>query len=318
MLLKTPTVTIGIPTFNRASSTLPGALASAISQSYADIQIIVADNASWDKTAEVVTDQTDARVDYFKHPENITANDNFNFCLSKAKGEYFLLLHDDDVLEPDFVQKCVDAIDAHREPVGIVRTGVHIIDGRGNVVRTIENRSVGIDLGSFVNDWFEHKTSPYCCNTLINTQALRDIGGFQSPCKLFQDVQAHVEVAARMDTLNVSQALASFRRHDSNLGSAARIKDWCIDSRYLLNTICTLLPGQATELKTRGNNFFARNNFGRISSVRSLAVRLYSYLYVTSVFGFSGSPISYALNQDIFPTLSEKYSRTRGNSGKRS
>ncbi len=53
----------------------------------------------------------DERVRYVRHEENIGPNNNFNACLKLARGTYFLLLHDDDRLDPDFAAYCMDALE---------------------------------------------------------------------------------------------------------------------------------------------------------------------------------------------------------------
>ena len=88
-----PLVTIGIPTYNRADGYLRETLESALAQSYPNLEILVADNCSTDNTKLVVESYKDKRVRYFRHETGLIPNDNFNFCLSQARGYYFLLLH---------------------------------------------------------------------------------------------------------------------------------------------------------------------------------------------------------------------------------
>lgn len=94
-----PSVTIGIPTFNRPE-TLRTALETAISQDYASLKIIVSDNASGPATQEVVVEfvARDPRVSYVRHVENIGANANFLSLLDAAESDYFMWLGDDDAL----------------------------------------------------------------------------------------------------------------------------------------------------------------------------------------------------------------------------
>ena len=101
---KFPLVTIGIPTYNRASSFLEDAIKSAVEQTYENIEIIVSDNVSTDHTEEVVKGFSDSRIRYFKHIKNTGMKNNFNACVEKARGDYFLLLCDDDLIDsPDHI-----------------------------------------------------------------------------------------------------------------------------------------------------------------------------------------------------------------------
>ena len=85
------------------------ALESALAQNYELLEIIVSDNCSTDDTESLVQSYSDPRIRYFRHEKNIDPNDNFNFCLQKATGAYFLLLHDDDLIDSTFVRECITA-----------------------------------------------------------------------------------------------------------------------------------------------------------------------------------------------------------------
>ena len=118
-----PLVTIAIPTYNRAASFLPECLASARSQSYASFEIFVSDNASADATSELVQGLNDPRIRYHRHPENVGSNPELELLVEQARGEYFLMLQDDDVLNRDFLECCVSALGSARP--GFVRSGTH-------------------------------------------------------------------------------------------------------------------------------------------------------------------------------------------------
>jgi glycosyltransferase involved in cell wall biosynthesis len=99
-----PLVSVGIPTYNRADGYLKEAIQSVLNQTYPNLEIIVSDNCSSDDTGTVVKAFNDSRIRYHRHDVNIGPNNNFNFCLDQAQGAYFLLLHDDDLIDPDFFQ----------------------------------------------------------------------------------------------------------------------------------------------------------------------------------------------------------------------
>lgn len=300
--VQAPRVTIGIPTYNRAASTLPLTLDSALRQTHPDIEILVADNASTDDTARLVQARQDPRLRYLRHSHNICANDNFNFCLEQARGEYFLLLHDDDLVDPDFVDCCLRAAGT-TDDVGLIRTGLRVISQDGTVRREIRNRAGGSDLRSFVAAWFAHKTSPYCCNTLLHTATLRDAGGFRSGNALFQDVLAHVRVAATRRTVNVGEVKASVRRHEGNMGSSAAVADWCDDSRELLEAMCALLPDETDWLRPAGEAFFARMNYLRALKLPSWRQRAAAYRTVSRCFRAGPSALRFALRHEVRPRL---------------
>src|SRR5262245_1141872 len=102
-----PRFTIGISTYNRADL-LREALEAALGQTYPDVEILVCDNASQDRTAEVVESYGD-RVRYHRNATNIGMYPNFAKAIELASGEYFSLLQDDDLIHRDFVRRALEA-----------------------------------------------------------------------------------------------------------------------------------------------------------------------------------------------------------------
>ena len=92
-------VSILIPTYNRASL-LQKCIESALMQDYDNLEIVIADNASTDDTAQMIATQfNDPRIVYFHNQQNIGLVPNFNKLLIEyATGDYVLFLPDDDRL----------------------------------------------------------------------------------------------------------------------------------------------------------------------------------------------------------------------------
>src|ERR1700677_685622 len=98
-----PLITTIIPTYRRPHM-LRRAIRSVLDQTYPHFKICVYDNASSDETADVVNAMAsrDPRIHYYCHSENIGAQENFIFGLSRVDTPLFNLLSDDDFLLPEF------------------------------------------------------------------------------------------------------------------------------------------------------------------------------------------------------------------------
>ena len=113
-----PAVSIAIPTFNRAA-TLERAVSSALHQTFADLEVVVSDNASTDATAALLArlSAADGRVRVIRQPSNRGMVANLNAALAAAEGEHVMLLADDDWLAP----RCIEAtLGALRGPPGAI------------------------------------------------------------------------------------------------------------------------------------------------------------------------------------------------------
>lgn len=95
-----PLVSVVIPTHNRAPL-LRRALQSVCAQTYANLEIIVVDDASTDDTRAVVACFGDARIRYLRNEENKGGAGTRNVGVRAACGEYIAFLDDDDEWEPD-------------------------------------------------------------------------------------------------------------------------------------------------------------------------------------------------------------------------
>jgi glycosyltransferase involved in cell wall biosynthesis len=274
-----PLVSIGIPTYNRADGYLKDALESALSQIYGNLEIIISDNCSSDSTEEFVRGYADPRIRYFRQKNTILPNDNFNFCLHQARGEYFLLLHDDDLIDPEFVHICMKAA-KYDLGVGIIRTAVRVVGSRGELIHESPNLVGGLSTTDFFLGWFEGKTAMYLCSTLFNTEQLKGLGGFRSRHNLFQDVTAEVQLAARHGRVDVEDIKASFRKHSGELTFAAKVRHWCEDSLDLLELMGQLAPEKKDVVRREGMRFFANINYSRASAVRPLRERVAAFFLV--------------------------------------
>lgn len=296
-----PLVTIAIQTYNRADSYLRKALESALAQTYPQLEIIVSDNASTDDTAALVGSFADTRLKYFRHERNIGANGNANFCLEQAKGDYFLLLHDDDLVDADFVETCLRAADYQRW-VGIIRTGVRIIDADGSVLSELPNMVGGLPLDAFMRGWFTGKAPIYLCNTLFSTGGLREIGGLRSKHQLVEDGVAVFQLAARFGRIDVQEVKASFRKHPTKMGLSTRVGDWCEDYLALLNMMCDLVSENRELVRIEGMQVLASSNYTRAMEAGSPLERLAAYFTVFRKFNCRYFPSVYHLIYLLYGT----------------
>ena len=289
-----PLATIGICTYNRAGGYMPDAVQSAVNQKYPNLEIVISDNCSTDNTEEVIRGFDDPRIRYIRQPRNLGVNGNFNACLNAAEGEYFLLLHDDDLIDEDFIETCMSAV-AGKEPVGLIRTGTRVIDDVGRVMSEAPNDAVGLSTGDLFLRWFDRRTAMYFCSTMYHTERLKEVGGFQSKTELFQDVVAVARLSGMYGRVDIPEVKASFRRHGANNGSRSRVEDWAEDSLYLLDVICEHAPEDEEALRREGLPYLCRKNYRQASAIPSSVQRMSMYLKLYRRFGYSYSPLSFIL-----------------------
>lgn len=102
-----PLVSIVIPVYN-GENYLKDAIDSALTQTYKEIEVIVVDDGSTDRTEEIAQSYGN-RIRYFKK-ENGGVASAVNYGVKKMRGEYFSWLSHDDFFYPDKIEKQIDAL----------------------------------------------------------------------------------------------------------------------------------------------------------------------------------------------------------------
>src|SRR5689334_9657310 len=108
-----PCVSIGMPVFN-GERYLAQAITSVLSQGFRDLELIICDNASTDRTEQICREvaRQDPRLRYYRNSRILGAAPNYNLCFQHARGTYFKWAAHDDCLAPDYLAKAVAALEA--------------------------------------------------------------------------------------------------------------------------------------------------------------------------------------------------------------
>ena len=130
-----PRVSVGLPVYN-GENFLREAIDSVLEQTFEDLELIISDNASTDLTEEICRGYAakDKRMKYFRNKENMGASFNYKRVFGLASGEYFKWTAHDDVCKPEFLERCVEVLDADSEVV-LCYTRTATVNSRGQVIK---------------------------------------------------------------------------------------------------------------------------------------------------------------------------------------
>jgi len=244
-----PLVTVAIPTFNRIDL-LKRALASALAQNYKNIEIIVSDNASTDGTNEYLISLDDRKVKVFLNEKNLGMVPNWDRCLMEARGEYFLLMSDDDAFEDTHaIDKLVSGFfEETGKDVGAVFLDVNIERLDKDYIEETTSEKTMYSSEEIIVDFFLSKVAVFPCATLFRTTDLRDIGGYASfGAKLAVDACAWILVALKYGKIRrIGEPLVLYRIHHSLSSSAIDI--WNADFEVMQR----LIDKYHTSISSRG------------------------------------------------------------------
>ncbi len=127
-------ITIGMPVY-QAERFLEEAVRSHLAQTFGDFEIRISDNGSTDRTESIALRLAaeDSRVRYERHPINRGAIWNLNHVAAGATGDFFKWSAHDDRLEPTFLERCVERLDADPN-IALCFSRVRRIDAHGQEI----------------------------------------------------------------------------------------------------------------------------------------------------------------------------------------
>jgi glycosyltransferase involved in cell wall biosynthesis len=220
-----PKVSVCIPTFNRVKL-LPFAIESVLQQTYQDFELIVCDDGSGDGTPELMSQYTDNRIKYIRHPQNIGKSNNMRSGFDAATGEYFMKFDDDDKLTPNFLTRTTAILDKNSS-IDFVGTDHWVIDinnvqdeaktqensrrwGRANLQAGIVDNLLEV---VFVKQSFQIGA------TLFRRSTLQELGFMQPNWQNCEDNDLFVRLAlAGKKGYYLPELLMEYRFHDQQQG----------------------------------------------------------------------------------------------------
>ena len=285
-----PLVSVCIPAYN-AERWIAGALDSAVVQTYEELEIVVADNASTDATVELARALRDPRIRVESATHTIGAVANHNRAIRLSRGAFVKFLHADDLLLPTCVEEMV-ALAREDESIGLVFAPREVVveeapdpewgelfarphECFSSLERVNDGRRLFRELleAGFEANWVGEPTA-----VLLTRGALQHVGLLNE--RLFQiadlELWARIMVSCRVGF--VDKVLSVYRHHgQSGTVRNARLKrDW-FDRPWLLEgllAIPDLTPDERarlvalrrTALRRAGRSQVARVARGRLTT----------------------------------------------------
>ena len=230
--LHAPLVSIMIPTYNRPHY-FRETLEAARAQTYPNIEIIVCDNSTDERTAELMQAyEDDVRIRYVRNRAARTKAENFMPFERLAQGEYLQWCMDDDILLPDKITRMMDAF-LRESGITLVTSLRGVVDGDGNylglwqgnvpVHGTYEcyrgaavGRATLMDRANFLG---EPSAVLFRRRDLTHHYWRAEARGYQT----ISDCAMWLELMERGDAVIFARPLSLYRRHEEQEGAQAEV-----------------------------------------------------------------------------------------------
>jgi glycosyltransferase involved in cell wall biosynthesis len=205
-----PRVSVVVPTYN-AAAFVSATVEALVRQTYRDLEIVVVDDASSDKTIDRVEAVRDDRIRIIRNRTNQGVARSRNIGITAATGEYLFANDHDDVSLATRLERQVAFLDEHAE-VLMVGAGTYTLRNRVRFADPLPPTSHA------VIRWCLMTHNPVCHSTMsARLERLRREGLEYDPqCDLGDDFDLYHRMAAVGRLAALPERLVMYRLHGNN------------------------------------------------------------------------------------------------------
>lgn len=208
-------VTVCIPTYNYGNY-IAETIDSILSQKYSDFELLIIDDCSKDQTAQVVESyaEKDPRIRFITNKVNLGMVENWNECLSQAKGEYIKFVFGDDLLaSPDALGSMVALLDSDKT-ISLVCSSRYFIDQSSQVIKIESNFETGNLAGTdVINRCLEYQKNLIGEPSVVLFRKCQAGRGFNTIYKQVVDLEMWFYLLEQGSFAYINEPLCSFRIH---------------------------------------------------------------------------------------------------------
>ncbi|HWP58307.1 MAG TPA: glycosyltransferase family A protein [Candidatus Acidoferrales bacterium] len=210
-----PQVSVILPTRNRERF-LATSLRSALAQTFADLEVIVVDDASADGTPGVVERFGDRRVRYIRHPARRGGAAARNAGIGRARGDSIAFLDDDDEWHEEKIARQVELLAASPEAVGVIYTGYSIVDRASGKICGQRIAAARGDLSSALR---RENCVGGSSSVLVRKSCLDRVGWFDESLPSFQDYDLWLRLAREFQFDCIARPMLNYSLHPDRIGT---------------------------------------------------------------------------------------------------
>jgi glycosyltransferase involved in cell wall biosynthesis len=213
-----PLVTVIVPCFD-AEAYLREALDSILDQTYPHVEVLCMDDASTDRTAEILAEYG-GRVVHHRQERNRGIYDNVDDGIAVAHGELIATYHADDVYLPTIVERQVDFLQRHPEAGAVFASDI-LVDadnveyGRLSLPPELSG-GAPIPFAVLFNSILTRKNRYLVCPTaMVRRSVYEEIGGYRQD--LFRnsaDLDCWIRIAERWPIGILEEHLIRYRHSE--------------------------------------------------------------------------------------------------------
>lgn len=210
-----PLVSVVIPCYNHENF-VQASIQSVINQTYENIELIIIDDGSKDKSVEKIREMIEAckerfvRFEFRSRP-NKGLSSTLNEAIEWCQGEYYSGIASDDIILNHKLKTQVEFLNNNQDVLAVFG-GVKNIDEKENIISI----SVGKPKWYNFKRIIMHKFDLPAVTQLIRLKALKETGGYDSSI-ILEDWYMWLKLAKHGNIYYMGEVFALYRQHESNM-----------------------------------------------------------------------------------------------------
>ncbi len=204
-----PKVTVLMSVYN-GETHLRDSVDSILDQTYEDFEFLILNNASTDRTKEILELYDDPRIRLIDNDKNIGLIRSLNRGLGLAKGEYIARMDADDISLPTRLEKQVDFLDSH-DSIGVLGIRSWIIDESGDTLIRANHPIVHNEILAkiLLDNCFVHSS------VMFRKKLIDTYGNYNNNAVLGEDYDLFLRLSRVTQMANMAEPLHKWRKNIS-------------------------------------------------------------------------------------------------------
>lgn len=219
-----PLVSVVVVSYNQGKYIREN-LDSIKSQTYQNIELIVADDASPDNSVEIfqqwlTENNYPAKTNY--HQSNTGLATVLNECIELATGKYIKLIAADDYMHPECLEKSVRCLREKGNEYGMVATDIFCVDENSFTIPDFADfNSIVAVPPSEMHDTLIVGNRFAAPSVLMRTSVVKETGKYQAKL-LVEDYQRWLMISEKYFIAYIPEKLTGYRIHPGNISKAKK------------------------------------------------------------------------------------------------
>ncbi len=249
-----PLVSICIPNYNYGDF-LEEAINSALSQTYKNIEVLVVDNCSTDRSWSILK-TFGGKIKAYRNKRNLGHVENMNKCIELSRGKYIVILNSDDMLDSKSVEKQVKVMESN-PTVGFVHGSTYVVDKDGRILSesriSPENHVVAGEkkLSSLLKGNYVMMPS-----VMVRKECYEKLGVLDNEIALCPDWDMWLRICMKYDAAYIADFVAFYREHGKTVSNRCNNENiGALDYYKMLNKIFGM-TGSRIPTKRKSHYYF--------------------------------------------------------------